>query len=161
MKRTLKILSALLAFIILSSTSCEDPEPFISFKQIETEVYNEIKVYRESKGIPPPFVQQFIIGKEAQLFSAKMAFGGHSVDTTGISDHWAIVHDKYSDSYNYQTLVQKIVSSASAADIVQVWKDDPQADSIMLLDYTQCAAGVEINNGFAYVTVMMMYAESN
>ena len=38
MRRTLTILSALVAFFILSSTSCEEPEPYVQIKEIEKPV---------------------------------------------------------------------------------------------------------------------------
>lgn len=158
MKRTIIIFSALAAFFILSSTSCEETEPFVQIKEIESQIYNEIKAHREANQLAGPFVHQFVMVKEAQLYSATMAFGSQDVSTSGIDSHWQTIHSKIGGT-NDMTLVQSTVSSSTAADIVQVWKDNPQADSLLLLDYTQCGAGVEINNGIAYVTVLMMLVE--
>lgn len=157
MRRTLTILSALVAFFILSSTSCED-EPYVQIKEIETRIFNEIKAHRLANIPNDNLVHQFVIVKEAQLYSAAMAFGTQDVSTSGIEPHWTTVHSKIGGT-NDLTLVQSTVSSSSAFDIVQAWKDNPATDSLLLLDYTQCGAGVEINNGMAYVTVMMMLYE--
>lgn len=158
MRRTLTILTAVLTFFILTSTSCEEPELFVQIKEIETRIYNEIKAHRDANSIGGPFVHQFIVVQEAQLYSAKMAFGAQDVSTSGIEPHWTIVHDKIG-GINDHTFVQSTVSSSSAADIVQIWKDNPETDSLLLLDYSQCGAGVEFNNGIAYVTVMLMLVE--
>lgn len=158
MKRTIIILSALVGFLVFSSTSCEDPVPHVTVKPIESAIYNQIKAHRESNGLSGPFNQLFPMAGEAQLYSAKMAFGSQAVDTSGIQTHWDIIHDKYAGT-NDLTLVQSIISSATAAEIVKVWTDVPETDSLILLDYSQCAAGVEINNGIAYVTLMMMLIE--
>ena len=159
MRRTLTILSALLSFFILSSTSCEEPEPYVQVKEIETRIYNEIKAHREANQIGGPFVHQFIMVQEAQLYSATMAFGTQDVSTSGIDSHWTIIHDKIG-GINDMTLVTSTLSSSTAAEIVNEWKANPVADSLLLLDYSQCGAGVEINNGIAYVTVLMMLVES-
>ena len=156
MKRTIVILSALVGFFVFSSTSCEK-EPFTVIKPIESAIYNQIKAHRENNGLAGPFNYMFSMGEEAQLYSAKMAFGTQTLDTTGIRPHWDIVHDKFAGGSNELCLVQSIISSATAADIVKVWTDVPKTDSLLLLDYTQCAAGVEINSGVAYVTLMMLH----
>jgi hypothetical protein len=158
MKRSIIILSALIGFFIFSSTSCEDPEPFFQVKEIESAIYNEIKAHRESNGIAGPFVQQFVIVVEAQLYSATMAFGSQDVSTSGIDSHWTIIHDKIGGT-NDLALVQSTISSTSAADMVKAWTEVPEIDSVLLLDYSQCGTGVEINNGIAYITLMMMLVE--
>ncbi len=159
MKRIIVILSALLTFLIFSSTSCEK-EPFTTIKLIESQVHNEIKAHRVSQGIGGNFVHQPIMVIEAQRFSAQMAFAGKTVDTTGISVYWDAIHDKTANGSNDHSLVQSIISSSSAADIVKAWTDDPASDSLLLLDYTQCGVGVETSNGTAYVTLMMMLIEN-
>lgn len=156
MKRTIITLSALVGFFIFSSTSC-DNEPFITVKPIESAIYNQIKTHRQSNGLEGPFNYYYIMGIEAQLYSGEMAFGTQAVDTTGIRPHWDIVHEKFPGGTNELCLVQSIISSATAAEIIKVWTDVPETDSLLLLDYTQCAAGVEINNGIAYVTLMMLH----
>lgn len=156
MKRTIIISSALVAFFVFSSTSCEK-EPFTTTKPIESAIYNQIKAHRVSKGLDGLFAHQFELVMEAQLYSATMAFGTQAVDTTGIRPHWDTFHDKFAGGTNELCLVQSIISSSSAADIVKAWTDIPETDSLLLLDYTQCGAGVEINNGIAYVTLMMLH----
>ncbi len=157
MKRSIVIISALVAFFVFSSTSCEK-EPFTQVKEIESAIYNEIKAYRENNGIAGPFVQQFVIVQEAQLYSATMAFGTQDVSTSGIDSLWTIIHDKIGGT-NDLALVQSTISSTSAADMVKAWTDVPKIDSVLLLNYSQCGAGVEINSGIAYVTLMMMLVE--
>lgn len=158
MKRTLTILTAIVAFFILSSTSCEDPEPFVQVKEIETRIFNEIKAHRDANQVGGPFVHQFVMVQEAQLYSASMAFGTQDVSTSGIESHWTTIHDKIGGT-NDLTLVQSTFSTSTAAEIVNTWITNPETDSLLLLDYSQCGAGVEINNGIAYVTVLMMLVE--
>ena len=124
MKRTITILPAVLAFFILTSVTCEEPEPFVQIKEIETRIYNEIKSYRQASMPDDNLVHQFVMVQEAQLYSASMAFGTQPVDDSGIESHWTTIHDKIGGT-NDLTLVQSAVSSSTAADIVQVWKDNP------------------------------------
>ena len=153
MKRTIFIAASIFAIMILSSTSCEE-EPFINIQELETRIYNEIKAHREANGIGGTFVHQFLMVKEAQLYSAKMAFGTQDVSTSGIQEHWDILNQLGGE--NNQTLIQKVPSSYTAPEIVQVWKDNPETDSLLLLNYTQCGAGIATSDGFTYVTVLMM-----
>ncbi len=157
MKRSIIILSTLVAFFVFSSTSCEN-EPSTQIKAIESSIYNQIKAHRLVSDPNDNLVHQYVMVQEAQLYSASMAFGIQEVDTSGIDPHWAILHDKFGGT-NDLTLVQSIISSATAQEIVQIWKDNPETNSLLLLDYSQCGAGVEISNGIAYVTVLMMLVE--
>ncbi len=160
MKRTILTLTPVLAFFLFTALSCGDKEPFVNIKGIETQIYNEIKSYRIANGIPAenPFVHQFIMVKEAQLFSAQLAYSSSGPDTTGITVHWDIIHDKIG-GYNDLTLLQ-ITNSTAAADIVANWTGDSATKAMMLKDYSQCGVGVEYDNDqLAYITVLMMKAD--
>lgn len=160
MNRSMWVITAIFAFLLLSSAGCGDDEPFVNIKVIESQIYNEIKAYRESNGKTGPFVFQYIIAKEAQLFSAKMAFGVNDVDTTGISVHWDMVDDKLWGGYNQSTLLWS-TTDPSPAIIVQSWAEDSLINPVLLGDYTQCGVGVEFgSNQVAYITVMMMKVDS-
>ena len=159
MKKSILLLSALIGICIICTVSCDDPEPFVEFKAIETQIYNEIKAHRENNGISGAFVHQYIMGKEAQLYSGKMASGSQDVSTSGIQLHWDIIHNKIG-GINDLALVQSISGTSSAIDIVKVWTEVPEINSSILLDYTQCAIGVEYgDNNMAYITLMMMLVE--
>ena len=161
MKRSILTLTPILAFFLLNAMSCNDNEPFVNIKAIETQIFNEIKSHRTANGIPAedPFVHQFVMVKEAQLISAKLAYSGSGLDTTGISVHWDIIHDKLG-GYNDLTLIQS-TSSTSATDIVANWTTDSTHNAMLLKDYTQCGVGVEYgSDDMTYVTVLMMKVDS-
>jgi len=159
MKRTLITLTAIIAFFILSSTSCSENEPFTQIKLVETQIFNSVEAHRIASGVTGNFVHQFVMVKEAQLYSATMAFGSQDVSTSGIQPHWDIIHGKIGGINDF-SLVQSTISSSTAADIVKAWTDVPEIDSLMLLDYTQCGVGVEYgDNSMVYVTLMMMLVE--
>lgn len=160
MKRSRWVITTILALLLLVPQGCADDEPFVNIKVIESQIYNQIKAYRETNGKTGPFVHQYIIVKEAQLFSAKMAYGVNDVDTTGISVHWDMVNDKLWGGYNQVTLVQSTEDGTAAA-IVENWTQDVTVQPLLLGDYTQCGVGVEYDNDrVAYVTVMMMKIDS-
>jgi hypothetical protein len=157
MKRSILTLAYILALILLTAMSCDNDEPFTNIKAIETQIFNEIKSHRTNNGIPAedPFVHQFIMVKEAQLFSAQLAYSESDLDTTGISVHWDIIHDKIG-GYNDLTLIQN-TSSTSATDIVANWTSDSTTNAMILKDYSQCGVGVEYgSDNMTYVTVLMM-----
>ncbi|HKK62218.1 MAG TPA: hypothetical protein VJ951_06650 [Bacteroidales bacterium] len=163
MKRNVTILSIIAAFFLFNASSCNDTgdEGFTQIKVIETQIYNEIDSYRLNNGISAndPFVHQPLMVKEAQMFSAEMAFGTGEVDTTGLAIHWDNIHDKIG-GYNDATLLLTTTAS-SAAGIVSAWTSDSASSAILLEDYTQCGAGVvTVEDSISYVTVMMMYVES-
>lgn len=163
MKRTATILSIIAAFFLFNASSCNDNGDggFTQIKVIERQIYNEIDSYRLNNGISAddPFVDQPIMFKEAQFFSAEMAFGSGEVDTAGLAIHWDIIHDKIGGT-NDATLLQATTAS-SAADIVATWTSDSASSAILLKDYTQCGAGVvTVEDSISYVTVMLMYVAS-
>ena len=56
--------------------SCKDKDSsWVQVKSIENEIYHSIKAYRESKDLSGPFVHQYLMVEEAQLYSYKMASG--------------------------------------------------------------------------------------
>jgi hypothetical protein len=159
MNRSLLAVSAAILCVMLTLTACGDSEPFVNIKVIESRIYGEIKTFREANQSTGPFVQNYPMSREAQLFSAKMASGLNSVDTTGIYVHWDIIHDKFG-GYNDMTLLQS-TTDATAAAIVENWTEDPDDAQRLLGDYTQCAVGVEYDtNQVAYVTVLLMKIDS-
>lgn len=159
MNRSLLVVSATIAFFLVTIKACKDDEPFVNIKVIESQIYGEIKTFREANQITGPFVQNYPMTREAQLFSAKMASGLNDVDTSGIYVHWDIIHDKFG-GYNDMTLVQSS-TDATAAAIVENWTEDPDDAQRLLGEYTQCAVGVEYDaDQVAYVTVLMMKIDS-
>jgi len=160
MKRSMWAITTLLTLLLLVPTGCGDDEPFVTTKVIESQIYSQIKSYRESNGKTGPFVQQFIMVKESQLFSAKMAAGVNDVDTTGIRLHWDIIDDKLWGGYNQVTLVQSTGDQTAAA-IVENWIEDLTIEPLLLGEYTQCGVGVEYDTlQVAYVTVLLMKVDS-
>ena len=159
MNRSVVVISAIIACFLLSTKGCEK-EPFTTTKLIESQIYGQIKTYRENNGKSGPFVQQFIMVKEAQLFSVKMANGINDVDTTGVFVHWDMIDFKLWGGYNQVTLVQSTEDQTAEA-IVQNWIEDAAAEPLLLGDYTQCGVGVEYDTAqVAFVTVLMMKIDS-
>ncbi|MCA1746974.1 MAG: hypothetical protein LC655_04705 [Bacteroidales bacterium] len=161
MKRSILTLAPILAFFHFTALSCADNDSFVNVKAIETQIYSEIKSHRIESGISENdfFVHQFIMVKEAQLFSAKQAYAAGDSDTTGISLHWDVIHNKIG-GYNDMTLL-KSTTSTSATDIVANWTSDSTTNAMLLKDYTQCGVGVEYGaDNMAYITVLMMKADS-
>lgn len=162
MKRSILILTALISYSIIFSTSCKEKEPTVNIKGIETQIYNNIYSYREANGVTGAFVHQPVMVKEAQLFSTELISSSSAeLDTAGIGFHWDIIHAKLG-GYNDALLLQ-ITSDTEAADIFANWTDDADNIDLLLGEYTQCGVGVEYggdNGEIAYVTVMMMFIPS-
>lgn len=160
MNRSLLVVCATIVLFLFTFKACGDDKPFVNIKVIESQIYGEIKTFREANQLTGPFVQNYPMTREAQLFSAKMASGLNDVDTTGISVHWDIIKDKYWAGYNHVTMVQS-TTDATAAAIVENWTEDPDDAQRLLGDYTQCAVGVEYDSDqVAYITVLMMKIDS-
>ncbi len=157
MKRTLVILSTLIVYFLSTATSCDD-EPFVTIKPIESAIYNEISAYRQSNGLAGPFVQQFVMVQEAQIFSAIQSINTTGMDTVGIAERWEIIHDKIGGTNDMALLQRTTESSASA--IVSAWTTDSTFSQMLLGDFSQCGVGVEYNaSQEAFVTVMLMLVE--
>ncbi len=158
MKRSFLTLASVLLYFSFCAVSCEEPEPFVNIKTIESQIYNELKAHREANGLNGPFVHQFVMVKEAQIYSAKMSFGTIDVGTSGIDEHWTVIHDKIGGT-NDLTLVSSTLN-ANAADIVAAWTSDSATNALILGDLSQCGVGVEYGtNQMAYITALMMLYE--
>jgi len=150
------------AFVAISAilVSCEkDSGPFVQIKGIENLIYLSIKAYRTDNGLDGPFVHQFVMVNEAQIYSYKMANGVEPVGTQGLTEHWNTIHEKIG-GYNDQALVLS-TNTNDEDEILSQLLQLPDADSILLEDLTQCAVGVEADTaGLNYITIMMMKADS-
>jgi len=66
--------------------SCEKEES--SYTQIKTSehlIYMAIKNYRTDNGLDGPFVHQFVMVREAQIYSYKMANDAEDLGTQGLT----------------------------------------------------------------------------
>lgn len=159
MKRSVLILSSIIAFSLLCSTTCEEEGGWTSAKGIETLIFQEIKDYRTESSLDGPFVHQLVMVKEAQQYSYRMASGQIPFDITNIGSQWDIILDKLVMT-NPTTIIQKSTSQ-SESDIVDFWKNDSLANSILLGNFTQCGVGLEFDTAnVAYITVLLAHAES-
>ncbi|RLD66038.1 MAG: hypothetical protein DRI98_14030, partial [Bacteroidetes bacterium] len=69
--------------------SCKkDTGPYIQIKNIENLIYQEIRDFRVAEGEDGPFVHQYFVVGEAQIYSYKMANGVVEVNTDGLDVHW-------------------------------------------------------------------------
>lgn len=140
--------------------SCKDKDTnFVQVKSIETEIYNSIKSYRESRDLTGPFVHQYLMVEEAQLYSYKMSTGSEPLGTQGLDEHWDRLDELYT-FYNRSSLVLK-TDSYDADQIVDGLIQNVQADSILRSDVTQCGVGVESDpDGNNYITILLAKADS-
>jgi hypothetical protein len=147
---------AVIAMVSLMFCSCSDDDGvFVQVKSNEDLLYRSIKAYREDNGLSGPFVHQYLMVKEAQLYSYKMACGLEPFGTQGLAEHWSTIHGKIG-GYNDQALVLATASS-DEDEILSQMLQQPGADSILLEDLTQCGVGIEPDtSGTSYVTVLLM-----
>lgn len=150
----------LLLSISLCLFSCKkDDGPYIQVKNIENLIYQEIRDYRISEGEDGPFVHQYFVVGEAQIYSYKMANGVVEVNTDGLDVHWDALNEKYS-FYNHHALVLK-TTATTAAEILDELLLLPNGESTLLEDVTQCGVGMESDTeGNNYITVLLMKADS-
>ena len=150
------LLSALLVFTF----SCEKIDgPFVQVKNIENLIYQEIRDYRITEGEDGPFVHQYFVVGEAQVYSYKMANGVEEVNTDGLDVHWDALNEKYT-FYNHQALVLKTTSNL-AEEILEELLQLPDGEATLLEDVTQCGVGVESDSeGNNYITILLMKADS-
>lgn len=128
-------------------------------KSIETEIYNAILSYRQSNELSGPFVHQFLMVEEAQLYSYKMAQGLVAMGTQGLDEHWERLDEKYT-FYNQAGLVLK-TDSRDADQILKGLVESPEIDSVILADLTQCGVGVEVDtDGNNFITILLAKADS-
>jgi len=151
------LIPAILAILVFSCK--KDDGGFTRVKSIENLIYLSIKEYRETNGSTGAFVHQYLMVEEAQLYSYKMANGFEAVGTQGLDEHWDRLDQKYT-FYNRGNLVLK-TDSNDEAQIMNELLQVPGADSILLMDVTQCGVGVEADTaGIAYITVLLAKADS-
>ena len=97
----------LILIIPMSLFSCKkDTGPYIKIKNIENLIYEAIRDFRVDEGEDGPFVHQYFVVGEAQVYSYKMANEVVEVDTDGLDVHWDALLEKYS-FYNLNALVLK------------------------------------------------------
>lgn len=140
--------------------SCKkDSGPYIKIKNIENLIYEAIRDFRVDEGEDGPFVHQYFVVGEAQVYSYKMANGVVEVDTDGLDVHWDALLEKYS-FYNLNALVLKTTSS-NEDEILDELLLQPDGEATLLEDLTQCGVGVESDTeGNIYITVLLAKADS-
>jgi hypothetical protein len=157
MKKYLLILSLLIPICLISCK--KDTGPFYQIKNIENLIYQEIRDFRVGEGEDGPFVHQYFVAGEAQVYSYKMANGVEEVNTDGLDVHWDALLEKYS-FYNLNALVLK-TTSTEAEEILAELLLLPDGEATLLEDVTQCGVGVESDTeGNNYITVLLAKADS-
>jgi hypothetical protein len=99
----------LLSLALLIFSCKKDDGPYVQVKNIENLIYQSIKAYRNAEGEDGPFVHQYFVVGEAQIYSYKMANGVVEVNTDGLDVHWDALNEKYA-FYNHHALVLKTTS---------------------------------------------------
>lgn len=146
-----------LAFLLFSCD--KDDGPYIKIKTAENLIYEAIRDYRIEEGEDGPFVHQYFIVGEAQIYSYKMANGVVEVNTDEVYVHWDVLNEKYS-FYNQQSLVLKTASHDEDV-ILDELLELSDGPATLLEDLTQCGVGVESDSiGNLYVTVLLAKADS-
>ena len=157
MKKLRLILMLLVPMILFSCN--KDTGPYIQVKNIENLIYEAIRDFRVAEGEDGPFVHQYFIVGEAQVYSYKMANGVVEVDTYGLDIHWDALLEKIS-FYNLNELVMK-TTSRNEDEILDELLLQPDGEATLLEDLTQCGVGVEADTeGNLYITVMLAKADS-
>ena len=149
----------LLSIPILLHSCKKDEGPYVKVKNIENLIFQEIRDYRISEGVNGPFVHQYFVVGEAQIYSYKMANDVVEVNTDGLDVHWDALNEKYT-FYNHQALVLK-TTSVTETEIFEELLLLPDGEATLLEDVTQCGVGVESDTeGNNYITVLLMKADS-
>jgi hypothetical protein len=157
MKKFRLILILMLPLFIFSCK--KDTGPYIQIKNIENLIYEAIRDFRVEEGEDGPFVHQYFVVGEAQIYSYKMANEVVEVDTDGLDVHWDNLLAKYS-FYNLNELVLK-TTSHNEDEILDELLLQPNGEAILLEDLTQCGVGVESDTeGNLYITVLLAKADS-
>ena len=157
MKRKRLLLLIILPFMMFACN--DDNGGFTQIKDIEHRIYISIKEYREDNGLTGPFVEQYLMVEEAQLYSYKMANGMVPFGLEGVDEHWNALNEKFG-FYNQNALVLKTASS-DEDQILSGLLQISGADTILQGDLTQCGVGVEVDTaGLRYVTVLLAKADS-
>jgi hypothetical protein len=143
----------------LSFFSCKkDTGPYIQIKNIENLIYQNIRDFRIAEGENGPFVHQYFVVGEAQVYSYKMANGVVGVNTDGLDIHWDALLEKY-NFYNMNSLVLKTTSS-DEDEILEELLLLPGGEATLLEDVTQCGVGVESDTAYNYITILLAKADS-
>lgn len=150
----------LILMIPLFLFSCnKDDGPYYKIKNSENLIYEAIRDFRIEEGEDGPFVHQYFVAGEAQIYSYKMANGVVEVNTDGLDEHWDALNEKYT-FYNENGLVLKTTSGNVDA-ILDELLQLPDGESTLLEDLTQCGVGVESDaEGNYYITVLLAKADS-
>ncbi len=157
MKKLHLILILMLPLFLFSCK--KDTGPYIKIKNIENLIYEAIRNFRVDEGEDGPFVHQYFVVGEAQVYSYKMANGVVEVNTDGLDIHWDALLDKYS-FYNLNELVLK-TTSRDEDEILDELLLKPDGEATLLEDLTQCGVGVESDtDGNLYITVLLAKADS-
>lgn len=157
MKMSRVLILAALPFLLFSCN--DDDGGFVQIKSNENLLYNAIKEYRNSNGQDGPFVHQYLMVEEAQLYSYKMANGFEELGTQGLQEHWDALDKKFS-FYNQNALVLSSETSDEDQILIEILQI-PGADSILLKDVTQCGVGIEVDtSGLNYITILLAKADS-
>jgi hypothetical protein len=146
--------------LTLALFSCkEDTGPYIKIKNLENLIYENIRDFRIAEGEDGPFVHQYFIVGEAQIYSYKMANGAAEVNTDGLDVHWDALLEKY-NFYNLNSLVLK-TTSIDEDEILDELLQLPDGEATLLEDLTQCGVGVESDTeGNNYITILLAKADS-
>lgn len=146
--------------LTLALFSCkEDTGPYIKIKNLENLIYENIRDFRIAEGEDGPFVHQYFIVGEAQIYSYKMANGVTEVNTDGLDVHWDALLEKY-NFYNLNSLVLK-TTSIDEDEILDELLQLPDGEATLLEDLTQCGVGVESDTeGNNYITILLAKADS-
>ncbi len=157
MKKLCLILILLVPMILFSCK--KDTGPYIQVKNIENLIFEAIRDFRVAEGEDGPFVHQYFVVGEAQVYSYKMANGVVEVDTDGLDVHWDALLEKYS-FYNLNDLVL-LTTSTNEDEILDELLLQPDGEATLLEDLTQCGVGVESDTeGNIYITVLLAKADS-
>jgi hypothetical protein len=157
MKKLRLILILMLPLFLFSCK--KDTGPYIQIKNIENLIYEAIRDFRVDEGEDGPFVHQYFVVGEAQVYSDKMANGVVEVNTDGLDVHWDALLDKYS-FYNLNELVLK-TTSHNEDEILEELLLQPDGEATLLEDLTQCGVGIESDTeGNLYITVLLAKADS-
>jgi hypothetical protein len=157
MKKFTLILSLLIPIFLFSCK--KESSPYYKIKNIENLIYETIRDYRVGEGENGPFVHQYFVAGEAQVYSYKMANGVEDVNTDGLDVHWDALLDKYY-FYNLNALVLK-TTSTDPDEILDELLLLPEGEATLLEDVTQCGVGVEADTeGNNYITVLLAKADS-
>jgi len=157
MKYLRPILILLLPLFLFSCK--KETGPYIQVKNIENLIYEAIRDFRVSEGEDGPFVHQYFVVGEAQVYSYKMANGVAEVNTDGLDVHWDALLEKIS-FYNLNELVLKTVSN-DEDEILDMLLQLPDGETTLLEDLTQCGVGVEADtDGNNYITILLAKADS-